>query len=73
VANACQLLVRIDTVVLSGARIQLDLLAIDISCSAWVAQVAANDLVTSHHDIGSLARPAHLACIARHLNSLVIR
>ena len=44
-----------------------DLVGILVASGLWIVQVAAHDLVASHHDVSALARAASLASVARHL------
>lgn len=70
--DARQLLMRL---LVSVCAIHVDLLCVLVASSARVGhaltEVSTNDLVACHHDVGAMARAAHLPCIARHLNLLV--
>ena len=46
-----------------------DLVGVLVSCRLWIVQVAAHDLVTSHHNVGASIIPGNISTVAlvRHL------
>ena len=50
-----------------------DLVGILVSCGLWIVQVAAHDLVASHHDVGSSIIPGNIPTVALVLGDLIVR
>ena len=50
-----------------------DLVSILVTCSLRIVQVAADDLISSHHDVSSSVVSGHVSPVALILRDLIVR
>ena len=49
-----------------------DLVGILVTCGLWIVQVAAHDLVSSHHDVSSSIIPGNISTVALIVRDLIV-
>ena len=48
------------------------LVGVLVSCRLWIVQVAAHDLVTSHHNVGASIIPGNISTVALIVRELIV-